>query len=112
MASFDIRVVDNNWVYSNNVRPLLEAFSFWAGYSFDDSDWLAVDDGLSSTNVEAAKWFRYPLIGSELSLEVGLAADPGADPVFVGVWSAVELSVIQKTQIETTQTVFHNLDGH
>jgi hypothetical protein len=77
-------MVAANWIYERNTRPLLEILAVEAGYGFDDDDWLAVQCGLKDTDVEAEKWFEYPLLGRNRII-VSLARDPGAGAVFVRI---------------------------
>lgn len=111
--NFEILVAEETWVFPESVRPLLSALSFWIGYSFDDLDWVAVENGLVTTNVEADQRFRYPLIGPKVPLEVSMALDPGAQPIFVAVWSQTPLPEILRIQIDTTLTIFNSfVDQH
>lgn len=44
-----------NWIYEENLKPLLETLSCFVGYSFDESDWVAVSTGIINTNDEEEK---------------------------------------------------------
>lgn len=59
------RVLAGGWVFTENLRPLCEVVSDLIGYAFDDSDWQAIDHGLSTTDDDrpTADWFVYPLVG-------------------------------------------------
>jgi hypothetical protein len=59
-----------------NLRPFLELVSFYAGYSFDEADWLAVEAGLEALASEM-ETFDYPIIG-RLQLGVSLSTDPNS----------------------------------
>jgi hypothetical protein len=39
-------VLAGSWTWHPNLRRFLELVSFYAGYSFDGSDWLAIENGL------------------------------------------------------------------
>jgi hypothetical protein len=66
--------VQLGWIWTDNLRPVLEQASLLLGYSFDDSDWTAVDFGLSGTDSEQGPWFDYPVGPSTLHV----ALEPGA----------------------------------
>jgi hypothetical protein len=73
------------WIWSSNVRPLMEMISKVVEYDFDDSDWLAVSTGLPDTDDEQADgWFAYPLVGVR-QVEVRLAHAVGGNEVSVEV---------------------------
>ncbi len=104
---FEIKAADN-WIYSENTRPVLDAISFWIGYSFDESDWLAVENGLANSDIEAGRWFRYPLIGSP-PVEIAFAKDPNADPITVEVWlTAAPAPTELLTRLDATLTIFNS----
>jgi hypothetical protein len=65
-----------SWIWHFNLRRFLELVSFYAGYSFDDSDWLAVEAGLQELNGEN-ETFVYPIMGRP-ELRVSLSTDPGS----------------------------------
>lgn len=67
--------MDTGWVWADNLRPLLVELGLLAGYQFDDSDWLAVEHGITATDCEAGPWFDYP-VGH---FHVSIALEPGAD---------------------------------
>jgi len=90
--------------------PSFDAYSplsHWNGYSFDDADWIGVEHGLSTTDVEANRWFQYPLDGTPV-LEVSIARDINADPISVEVRSLAPPPDKLQTQIETTLTIFNS----
>jgi hypothetical protein len=66
-------LMDLGWIWTDNLRPLLVELSLLVGYGFDDSDWMAVENGVGGTDSEAGPWFEYPVgrIGVMLTLEPG-----------------------------------------
>lgn len=91
----------SNWVWPQNVRPLLLLLSQWIDYSFDESDWVAIEHGLSVTNLNEDRWFSYPLAGHP-PLQIELAKEDGADPVVVKVKTAQPTAERLSVQVETT----------
>ncbi|MFJ4983925.1 hypothetical protein ACIP9H_09055 [Streptomyces sp. NPDC088732] len=75
-------VLAGGWVYTENLRPLCEVVSGLAGHAFDDSDWQAVEYGLSTTDDDrpTADWFRYPLVGRR-RVDLCLARSTGGSVV-------------------------------
>lgn len=73
----------SGWVWSGNVRPLIEMVSDTIGYAFDDSDWLAISDALPDTDDEEDDgWYVYPLMGGP-PVELRLAQAVGGGEVSV-----------------------------
>jgi hypothetical protein len=70
-------------ILEENLRAMCEHASFLVGYEFDDLDWDAVTVGLRGTDVEAQRWFEYPLCGRQ-QVTLRVALDPGSSVVFVG----------------------------
>jgi hypothetical protein len=70
-------VLAGSWIWHTNLRPLLELVSFYAGYSFDEADWLAIEAGLEALASEK-ETFEYPIIGRQ-ELGVSLSTDPSSD---------------------------------
>ena len=84
-ASYSVVVV-KNWIYEENLRPMLDFASGLAGYDFGDLDWDALTLGARETDVEKHEWFSYPLVGRR-SLAFEVARDPGSGVAFVRVAS-------------------------
>lgn len=70
-------LVDLGWIWTDNLRPLLVELSLLVGYGFDDSDWIAVENGVGGTDSEAGPWFEYPVgrIGDNARLGTGGGRD-------------------------------------
>jgi hypothetical protein len=70
-------VLAGNWILHSNLHRFLELVSFYVGYTFDESDWLAIQaglDGLTSDN----QAFGYPIISrQQLTLSLSLDPDSG-----------------------------------
>lgn len=62
------------WIWSDNLRPLLEILSHAVAYAFDDSDWAAFEAGMADTDSERGPWFEFPVAG----VLVRAALEPGA----------------------------------
>ena len=99
-------VIAGTWVWSGNVEAVFETLSRWIGYDFDGSDWVAVEHGLVASDAEADRWFEYPLVG-QVRLDVGLAREPGADPVSVRLSSNDAISDQLRIRIETGLELFN-----
>jgi hypothetical protein len=75
-----------DWIYSDNLKPLVEILSRFAGYEFDGGDWTALEFGVIDTNYEQDRWFRFEFVGSH-SIRVEFAMDPGSEVLFVRIES-------------------------
>ncbi len=85
-----------NWIYEENLKPLLETLSSLVGYSFDESDWVAVSTGIINTNDEEDKWYKYQLIGKQ-AVEIAIAIEPGSCVIHVQLQG--ELDVEEKAEV-------------
>ena len=63
------------WIWTDNLRPFLEALSGEIGYAFDDADWTAIEFGLAGTDSEQGPWFDYPVGALFVSIAFELGAD-------------------------------------
>jgi hypothetical protein len=99
------------WILPGNLRTLMFWVAHYVGYSFDDSDWAAVQAALPATNSEQASgWYDYPLLGSP-PLRVWLANTPGDTPVSVRVTG--DLGLILSARFETLIHVLQDVElGH
>ncbi len=96
------------WVWPSNVRPLLTYISLYAGYSFDDLDWQAIETALLHTDADdPASFYEYPLVG-RTELVVRLAQNVGADPVAVRVSGSMDL--VLKTRVETLLSILAEVE--
>ncbi|MER5636563.1 hypothetical protein ABT095_06395 [Kitasatospora sp. NPDC002227] len=74
------------WIFGGYLRPFLEVLAGYVGYAFDDTDWQAVESGLSATDDERPDgWYGYPLVGSRQRTDVRLANAVGGDELSVCV---------------------------
>ena len=65
-----------NWVWESNVRRFVEWVARWTNYSFDDSDWQAIETALPETDAWGAhRWYDYPISGEPM-LILHFARDP------------------------------------
>jgi hypothetical protein len=76
-------VLAGGWISDSNLRRFLDLVSFYAGYSFDQSDWLAIEAGLEALAGET-ETFDYPIIGRQ-ELGVSLSIDPNSDVLMVEI---------------------------
>jgi hypothetical protein len=51
----------NGWIWEDNLRTAFEAFSIVVGYGFDDSDWLAIEHGVTNSDAESDVWCDYTI---------------------------------------------------
>jgi hypothetical protein len=93
----------DGWVWQGNVEPLLRWVSHYVGYSFDQTDWQAVQVALPSTNADTADgWYEYPLVGTP-PLTVSLARNVDALPVMVRIVG--EMHQVLEARIDTLVSV-------
>ncbi|CAM5643668.1 MULTISPECIES: hypothetical protein [Streptomyces] len=97
------RTLNGSWIFEANLRPFCEAVAEFSGYSFGDSDWLAVETALPGTDVDQDSWYDYPLHGP-VPVTLHIAADPGSSVVVVDVTGLTEDSV--RAQIEAALFIF------
>ena len=96
------------WVLLGNLRVLMFWVAYYVGYSFEDSDWAAVQAALPATNSEQASgWFDYPLIGSP-PLRVWLAQTPGDTPVSIRITGDMDPSL--EARFETLIHVLQDVE--
>lgn len=89
-----MRQVVEGWVWSRNVRPLLELLSRYVGYVFDDTGGETVEAALPATGDERDDgWYAYPLVGADQTVQVRLATAVGGDVV------CVEISGVQTAEL-------------
>jgi hypothetical protein len=87
------------WILPGNVRTLMFWVAYYVGYSFEDTDWAAVEAELPATNSDQASgWYDYPVIGSP-PLRVWLAQAPGDTLVSVRV--AGDMDPVLEARFET-----------
>ncbi|WP_109506283.1 hypothetical protein [Nocardioides speluncae] len=101
VADSDSGVVEG-WLPPDHVHVALEQISRWIGYSFDLSDWGAVEFGLIDTDSEDPdRWFDYPLVGDP-ALTIRLARDIDAGLVLLEVRGQIsdELGVRTETLLD------------
>lgn len=91
-----------NWIYEENLKPLLEMLSCLVDYSFDESDWVAVSTGIVNTDDEKDEWYEYQLIGKQ-TIEVKVAADPGSCIIHVQLQSKPNVEEKAKVAIAIFQ---------
>jgi hypothetical protein len=84
------RVIDG-WVFQDNIPAFFTLLSQFVGYSWDDADLAAIEHGLTTTDLEAGRWYDYGLYTAAQDdlpeAEVHVALDVGSCVVFVRVWS-------------------------
>lgn len=97
------RVLGSGWIFESNLLPLCESIAEFAEYTFDESDWLAIETALPTTDVERSDWYEYPLVGP-VPLTLFVAADPGSCVVFVRIAGNPDSRL--RAQIETAMTIF------
>ncbi|MDI9832686.1 hypothetical protein [Streptomyces sp. KAU_LT] len=93
----------SGWIFETNLRPFCEAVAEFAGYAFDDSDWLAVETALPSTDVDQDTWYDYPLHGP-VAVTLHVAAEPGSSVVVVKVTGRLDDRI--QARIEAALFIF------
>ena len=77
-----------NWLKRDSLMGFLVALSALIEYSFDNSDWGAVEAGLESGS-DHSPWFTYPLVGQEtLQVTISKQVEEGDIDVRVSVEGA------------------------
>jgi hypothetical protein len=99
--------VVSTWVPPQNLRPFIETISRWVGYAFDDTDWLAIADGVDKTDADAHQWYTYPIDGVP-RLDIAVALDLADVPVSVRVLAEAGLADVLRVQIETAAEIFNS----
>ena len=97
------------WVRRQNLRPFVETLSRWVGYTFDDTDWLAIADGVDGTDADAQQWYTYLLDGVP-RLDVSVALNVGDVPLSVRVLAEAGLPDVLRVQIEAAAEIFNAYD--
>lgn len=96
------------WILPGNLRTFMFWLAHYVDYSFDESDWAAVQAALPATNSEQATgWYDYPVLGSP-PLRVWLAHTPGDTPVSVRVTG--DLGLILSARFETLIHVLQDVE--
>jgi|HubBroStandDraft_1064217.scaffolds.fasta_scaffold337671_2 hypothetical protein len=96
------------WILPGNVHTLMFWIAHYVGYSFDDSEWQAVQAALPGTDAEKdSGWYDYPLLG-EPALTVWLAENPGDTPVSVRVTG--DMDAVLAARVETVIHVLQDVD--
>ena len=54
----------SGWIYEENLRPFLEALSWFVGYSSNEDDWVAISHGVKNTFAEKGLWYDYSFVGT------------------------------------------------
>ena len=80
----------NGWIWENNLLAFLLILSNIGSYTFDQSDWEAIDYGLVGTSDEDDVWFDYKLEG-EMPISLRLAKDPEQELVIYNLVFPKEL---------------------
>jgi hypothetical protein len=73
-----------DWIFEDNLRAFVLAIAQFAGYPFDEDDWLAIRSGIEGTDEEAGHRFDYEFPGRHV-LRFWLARDPGTAVVHARV---------------------------
>lgn len=76
------------WIFEGNLPAFVELVASALGYVWDDGDQAAVDHGMTDTDVEAGRWFEYPVVPpvhEGPSAAIALANDIGSSVVFARV---------------------------
>jgi hypothetical protein len=72
----------DNWVFEDNLEQFIAVLAYLVGYRMysKEHDWVGIESGLQSTNVDNDRWYSYPFAGTvPVLLEV--SHDPNATEV-------------------------------
>lgn len=83
-AATDADPAHHTWVWEENTRTLVESISRWIDYTFDDSDWAAIAEGLKTSDADEDSWYSYPVVGTS-RVNIDLARNAGAASVNVKI---------------------------
>ena len=98
--------VGDTWIESENGSPLFDILRGWTGYAFDESDRLAVTEGIYRTDGEANRCYEYELVGDPRLL-LSLARTPGDDPVALRLRILDDHDAAMCERIRTTLELLH-----
>ncbi|MFG3127257.1 hypothetical protein [Streptomyces tendae] len=86
------------WIWGRNLRAFLELLSLYAGYEFDGTDWRTIEAGVQDTDDDSPdRWYAYPLVGVNATLEVSLARAVSGEEMSVRVAGAEALELRLRT---------------
>ena len=99
--------VVETWVWPENLRAFVATLSRWVEYRFDDADWAGLAHGVEESDSDAEKWFSYPIVGHP-ALEIAVARDLGAEPIFVRVLAVEGVSDDLRARISAAAEIFNS----
>lgn len=86
--------VNLGWLWTENLRPLLEILSSLVSYGFDDLDWTAIEAGIVGTDSETSVWFEYPLAAATVHIAHELGAEEMVSVRIDGVEGRPEIELL------------------
>lgn len=90
------------WIWRDNLVPVLDLLASLAGHRFDDDDLNAVELGIRDTDCDADRWFEYEFSG-KITVKVYIAEDRGANVRMLKVESPPDVGLSVATVIDVAQ---------
>lgn len=66
-----------DWIYDENLAAFLDTLGYIVGYQFDPVEIEVIEEKVRGSDVDADRWFDYPLAGHKCACELSLAQDYG-----------------------------------
>ena len=95
------------WVWESNVDRLMSWLALFTGYDYKHLDATGVANGVADTDVDAHRWYEYPL-GGEPALLVRLSQQVGGSEVNVVVLGAMD--PVLEARVQTLVDVLADVD--
>jgi len=75
-----------NWIWANNVRPLMDVLAWLTSYDLTEDEWNVIAEGVDESDGDAKppREFEWELSGRE-RVVLRLAADPGTNVIQVKI---------------------------
>jgi hypothetical protein len=67
-----------DWINEERLHGFLDHAARVVGYSFDETDWAAVSNGLRNTDDDRGQWYEYTFVGRKQLLFAVARSDPSA----------------------------------
>jgi hypothetical protein len=100
--------VNLGWIWTQNLRPLLDVLGWLTDFKIDESDWAAISTGIVGTDSERGPWFDFPL-GETTVL---LALEPGAGEMITLRIEGTSAAVTPKLELASDIMRAFDVRGH
>ena len=79
-----------NWIFEENLQKTLKGLAFICNYNFDESDLLAISQGIKESANTSKTWFEYPLAG-EFQIGLSLTQEQGTSVYEIHITSEKDI---------------------